>query len=164
MRGRKPKPTALKRINGNPGRRPLNDSEPVVALGGFSCPKYLNDEARREWRRVVRDLKGAGVLARVDRATLEGYCVSYARWRLAEEEIETEGITITGPKGGVMKNPAVTVAVQERMLMLKFMSELGMTPSSRSRLHVEPKRDKPTLAEVLFKGVAAEKRVEDGNG
>jgi hypothetical protein len=29
---------------------------------------------------------------------------------------------------------------------------------------VEPKQDKPTLAEVLFKGVAAEKRVEDGNG
>jgi P27 family predicted phage terminase small subunit len=139
----------------------LNDSEPVVTLGGFSCPRYLNDEAKREWHRVVRDLKDAGVLGRVDRATLEGYCVSYARWRVAEKEIEAEGITVTGPKGGVMKNPAVTVAVQERTLMLKFMSELGMTPSSRSRLHVEPKTDRPTLAEVLFEGVAAETRAVD---
>ena len=82
MKGRKPKPTALKRLNGNPGRRPLINSEPQVTLGGFSCPRHLNDEARREWHRVVHDLKDAGVLARVDRAALEAYCVSYARWRL----------------------------------------------------------------------------------
>ena len=74
----------------------------------------------------------------------------------AEQEIEDIGITVTGPKGGVMQNPAVTVATQERQLMLKFMAELGMTPGSRSRLHVETKVDKPTLAEVLFEGVAAE--------
>ena len=27
--GRKPKPTALKRLEGNPGKRPLNAMEPV---------------------------------------------------------------------------------------------------------------------------------------
>ena len=28
MKGRKPKPTRLKVISGNPGKRPINDSEP----------------------------------------------------------------------------------------------------------------------------------------
>ena len=28
MRGRKPVPTALKKLRGNPGKRPLNDAEP----------------------------------------------------------------------------------------------------------------------------------------
>jgi len=28
MRGRKPKPTARKRLEGNPGKRPLNRAEP----------------------------------------------------------------------------------------------------------------------------------------
>ena len=29
VRGRKPKPTAIKELEGNPGKRPLNGHEPV---------------------------------------------------------------------------------------------------------------------------------------
>lgn len=32
-RGRKPKPTALKVLEGNPGKRPLNDHEPIPPKG-----------------------------------------------------------------------------------------------------------------------------------
>ena len=162
MRGRKPVPTAIKRLNGNPGRRPLNDSEPQLPGGGLSCPKTLNERAKGEWHRVVRDLRGAGVLSRVDRAALEAYCVAYARWQQAELEIEVEGITVRGPKGGVMKNPAVTVAHQAMLIMYKFMSEFGMTPSSRSRLKVEKPDTGKTLAEMLFDGVKPPE--EEGNG
>ncbi len=31
MRGRKPKPTAMKMLEGNPGRRPINGAEPKAA-------------------------------------------------------------------------------------------------------------------------------------
>lgn len=153
MKGRKPIPTAIKRLNGNPGRRPLNDAEPKLPVGGFSCPKHLNALAKKEWRRVVVDMRVAGVLTRVDRAALEAYCVSYARWLQAEEEVEREGITIVGPKGGVMKNPAVSVSLQERAIMHKFAAEFGMTPSSRSRLKVERPDEGQSLAEMLFDGV-----------
>ena len=156
MKGRKPKPTAIKELNGNPGRRPLNDSEPQMAVGGLSCPRHLNDLAKKEWHRVIRDLREAGVVARVDRSALEAYCMAYARWLQAEEKVELEGITVTGAKGGVIKNPAVTVAAQMLTLMHKFMAELGMTPSSRSRLQVKPPDGKKTLAEMLFDGVDVE--------
>ena len=33
MAGRKPKPTALKKLEGNPGKRKLNTKEPVPAKG-----------------------------------------------------------------------------------------------------------------------------------
>ena len=33
MAGRKPKPTAVKKLEGNPGKRKLNSKEPVPAKG-----------------------------------------------------------------------------------------------------------------------------------
>ena len=33
MAGRKPKPTAVKKLEGNPGKRKLNTKEPVPASG-----------------------------------------------------------------------------------------------------------------------------------
>ena len=37
-RGRKPKPTALKVLEGNPGKRPLNDREPVPPKATLEMP------------------------------------------------------------------------------------------------------------------------------
>jgi hypothetical protein len=41
MRGRKPKPTALKRLDGNPGKRGYNHDEPVLPEGLPDCPGHL---------------------------------------------------------------------------------------------------------------------------
>ena len=46
-RGRKPKPTALKLLEGNPGKRPLNDREPVPPRAALKCPAWLLPEAKR---------------------------------------------------------------------------------------------------------------------
>lgn len=37
MAGRKPKPTAVKKLEGNPGKRKLNTKEPIPAKGGSSA-------------------------------------------------------------------------------------------------------------------------------
>lgn len=37
-RGRKPKPTAMKILEGNPGERPLNEREPIPPKGNIKCP------------------------------------------------------------------------------------------------------------------------------
>ena len=41
MAGRKPKPTAVKKLEGNPGKRKLNMKEPVPAKGMPTCPDWL---------------------------------------------------------------------------------------------------------------------------
>ena len=38
MRGRRPKPTRLKLLTGNPGKRPLNDDEPQPQAAIPECP------------------------------------------------------------------------------------------------------------------------------
>lgn len=56
-RGRKPKPTAMKELEGNPGKHPLNTSEPKPNKKAPACPKWLEPEAKKEWRRP-RILRG----------------------------------------------------------------------------------------------------------
>ena len=49
MRGRKPNPTHLKRINGNPSKRPLNGSEPVPEEDLVAAPKWMSDSQLDSW-------------------------------------------------------------------------------------------------------------------
>lgn len=54
QRGRKPKPTALKMLEGNPGGRPLNTKEPKPEKKAPRCPSWLEDEAKKSgnvWRK-----------------------------------------------------------------------------------------------------------------
>ena len=56
-RGRKPKPTALKALEGNPGKRPLNEHEPVPPKATLRCPAWLEAEAKKEWKRLIIFIK-----------------------------------------------------------------------------------------------------------
>jgi phage terminase small subunit len=84
MRGRKPKPTHLKLVTGNPGKRKLNASEPMPAPALPEPPFHLGEEARTEWKRVAEDLYRLGVLTEIDRVVLAAYCQAYGRWVRAE--------------------------------------------------------------------------------
>ena len=46
MAGRKPKPTAVKKLEGNPGKRKLNTKEPNPGKGMPDCPAWLLPEAK----------------------------------------------------------------------------------------------------------------------
>ena len=62
QRGRKPKPTALKVLEGNPGGRPLNLNEPKPVKKAPRCPSWLEDEAKKEWKRMGKVLEQLGLL------------------------------------------------------------------------------------------------------
>ena len=53
MAGRKPKPTAIKKLEGNPGKRKLNTKEPIPVKGMPTCPEWLLPEAKKEWDRLA---------------------------------------------------------------------------------------------------------------
>jgi P27 family predicted phage terminase small subunit len=141
MRGRKPKPTAIRQIEGNPGRRPLNDREPVPPSGIPECPEELDDDARAEWFRTAKVLSDMKLLTLADRSALAAYCVVYSRWLAAERAVKQYGTIVKSPdKGFPMKSPYLTVADQAMEAMRKFMVEFGLTPSSRSRIKVPEDR------------------------
>lgn len=137
MRGRKPKPTVLNMLAGNPGKRPLNDREPVAPAGIPACPDYLDEVAQGEWFRVADLLEQMGLMSPLDRSALAAYCVVYSRWVHAEEQVRKFGTIVKSPdKGFPMKSPYLTVADQSLEAMRKLMVEFGLTPSSRSRIRV----------------------------
>ena len=134
MRGRKPKSAAVKVLEGNPGKRPLNMYEPVLEKKAPECPSWLNDEAKAEWDRLADKMVNLGTLTEMDMAAFAGYCQSYARWKEAEEFIEKHGTIVKTPSGYWQQVPQVSIAQTNLKVMLKFCSEFGLTPSSRSRM------------------------------
>ena len=62
MRGRKPTPTALKVLHGNPGKRKLPVNEPSPREGTADPPEWLEPEAQETWRNIARELQYAKVL------------------------------------------------------------------------------------------------------
>lgn len=161
MRGRKPKPTHLKLVTGNPGRRPLNADEPHPVSALPTVPEHLSDEAKVEWGRLAHELHELGLMSRLNRAALAGYCQAYADWVEAEGQLRRFGKVIKSPtktvtrrakdgsevtetSGGYpMQSPFLAIRNKALELMHKFAVEFGMTPSSMSRVttNVEKKDD-----------------------
>lgn len=147
MRGRKPKPTLTRRLEGNPGKRPLNNREPALPAEVPDCPDHLDAEARAEWFRTAAVLREMGLLTRADRAALAAYCTVYSRWVHAEAQVKKFGAIVKSPeKGFPMKSPYLTIADQALEAMRKLLVEFGLTPSSRSRIKVP--EDADTRAEL----------------
>ena len=134
MAGRKAKPTAVKKLEGNPGKRKLNDKEPMPVKGMPTCPAWLMPEAQTEWKRLAKILSEMGVLKEVDRTAFAAYCQSYARWKEAQEHINSEGATYETENGMQRPNPYVAICNTEQRLMMSAASEFGLTPSARSRI------------------------------
>ena len=140
--GRKPKPTRLKIIEGNPGRRPLNTKEPRPRLGRPTCPAWLLPEAKREWRRVVPELEALGMLTAIDRASLSAYCQSWGRMVEAEEQVNRYGSILKSKNSDyVQVSPYETLRRHNAQAVRAFATEFGLTPSSRSRLSLTPPID-----------------------
>lgn len=136
-RGRKPKPTALKVLEGNPGKRPLNTDEPKPKKKAPKCPSWLEPEAKKEWRRMSKTLEQIGVLTQVDGAAFAGYCQAYARWREAEEFLTKHGTIFKTPSGYIQQVPQVSIAQTYLKIMKDFCSEFGLTPSARTRIKAD---------------------------
>lgn len=149
--GRKPKPTALKVLEGNPGKRPLNNKEPKPKSKAPKCPSWLESEAKKEWRRMGNQLELLGVLTEVDMSAFSGYCQAYARWKEAEEFISKHGTIVKTPSGYWQQVPQVSIAQTYLKIMMKFCEQFGLTPSSRSRIIADKGSDDFDIMEDILK-------------
>ncbi|MBR4429474.1 MAG: phage terminase small subunit P27 family [Clostridia bacterium] len=132
--GRKPKPTALKKLEGNPGKRPLNELEPVPPNVSIHCPQYLLPDARREWKRLAPVLIQMGLLTAADVVPFAAYCTAFARWKEAEEEITKHGSIYKDGEGRIRPNPYIAIANQQLREIKSLAAEFGLTPSNRSAM------------------------------
>lgn len=145
--GRRPKPTAIKIAKGEKKNR-INFNEPKLAKEKDGTPPPgLDALAVAEWNRLFPELKKSGALCRTDRQSFAGYCHAFSVWRNAVEimtnyppmvwknklGVETKmPLVFLTPNGMIQQIPAVNIARQWSLIMLRFSAELGLTPSARS--------------------------------
>ena len=148
MRGRRPKPSRIKALTGNPGKRPLNTCEPSPDVVIPECPPELGDVARREWDRLAGELVTLRLITNLDRAALAAYCGAYALWAEATQAIQKFGTMIKSPSGYPVQSPYVAVANRQAEIMMRIAGEFGFTPASRSRIST-PSNTQPSLFDIV---------------
>ena len=99
----------------------------------------INDTAKREWRRIVKELDKIDIVGNLDRANLGGYCNAYANYIKATEILKDQDYYIereTRTGIIVVKNPMVDIQTTYAAEMRKFASLCGLTIDSRLKAAV----------------------------
>ncbi|SPA17237.1 phage terminase small subunit P27 family [Cupriavidus taiwanensis] len=157
QKGVRPKPTALKVIEGDRGHRPLPAKEPKLKAELPTMPKHLDGGARDEWARITTELQHVGLLTQADTAILAMYCQAYSRWQraerilsaMAERDPSMSAFMIKTTSGNAIQNPMVGVANRAMLLTQRFAAELGFTPAARARVSTAGDDDDP-VAKTYF--------------
>ena len=151
-RGPQPKPTAIKRLEGNPGKRAFNDREPEPTTG-CTPPEWLPSGALDEWTRVYPELEALGLATVVDQAALACWCVAVdnlaratAKLRPTEDNPFPE-IQLT-ESGYECVSGAELMRRQAMKDIRAFCQEFGFSPAARSRISV-PERQNDELESML---------------
>jgi len=148
--GRKPKPTAVKKLTGNPGKRPLPKNEARLPAQLPAMPRgHLSKDAKFFWRKVGPLLAELGLITELDGPAFEFMSHHYGMVVQAATRLERDGLTIIGAMGGKVKHPAAQILKENSTAFRMFATEFGLTPSSRSRLEI-PGDSEQSLAELLF--------------
>lgn len=138
MRGRKPKPTHQKVLEGNPGKRALNRHEPPLPAETFDrLPVELANDvgAADEWRRLAPILQQRRAITVADRAALIAVCLEWSRYLTATAKASP--LVVLTKSGYPMPNPYLGVASRALAACARLWPELGLTPSSRSRVRID---------------------------
>jgi P27 family predicted phage terminase small subunit len=139
VKGRKPKPTFLKLIEGNPGHRPINRDEPEPEGELKDPPEHFSSRQQRIWRECIEN-SPQGLLSKLDGSMLEIFVVAKSGWEAAIARVEESGAVVRIPGGQWAQNPFVSIARRHAETMVKVGSELGFSPASRSRVKISGKK------------------------
>lgn len=160
MRGRRPKPTAIKESEGNPGRRPLNKSEPSAGKKPAK-PAFLGKYGSRMWDAMTKQLATMGLLDAADKNSIMLWALAYDDLRTNREFIGKHGgtFTVIDQQGNkvVREHPSARGAREAWKAMRGMLSEFGFTPAARVRLGTTEEGE-DELSKILGEMAKANKR------
>lgn len=137
-RGRPPKPTALKELDGNPGKRKLNKSEPKPqTMLAIEPPKFVSKAARPVWKFYAGQMT-YGVLTVVDTGMFASWCEAEATRQAMQTALEGQPLIVPGSTGQTVVNPLIGKIADQTRLLVTLASKLGFDPISRQAMHVQP--------------------------
>lgn len=154
MKGRRPTPTHLRLVRGNPGKRPVNPAEPTPKKGVSAAPKHLTGAAKAAWLRFSEHLAAMGVLTDADSAALERVSALYAEILLLGAALATHGHvyeTVTETGSTIFRpRPEVAMLADADRRFRAYLVEFGLTPAARSRVKTDGSGEKEDPAAKYF--------------
>jgi hypothetical protein len=131
MAGRPPKPTALKLVRGNPGKRRLNMREPALPVGLPDPPTWLPAAVVPYYEEIGAEVVAMKVMTRADRVALAMFA-------------------------SVLKDAAYAMALgapvhkEIHSEIRAYLTKFGLSPSDRVKVKTgEPEQKESSVARVL---------------
>jgi P27 family predicted phage terminase small subunit len=133
------KPTAIRKLEGNPGKRPFNADEPQIATADESfdtVPAVLvaDEVAAAEWRRLAPLLREARVVTEADRNALIAACQQWSVYQDALVQAPAHRRVLRSPNDYPIPNPYIPIANKALVHCERLWESLGLTPSARSKV------------------------------
>jgi phage terminase small subunit len=132
MRGRKPKPTALHALHGDPShlrgkvasRQKMEPAEPST----LEPPDDFTAVQRAEWDEAIAHAP-PGILRRIDAGALRVWVIASDLHRQARQELASGGLLVDGKQ-----SVHLLILNRQAAIILRAAEQLGFTPVSRPRL------------------------------
>lgn len=141
MAGRPRKPTALKLLQGNPGKRKLPKSE-VKPKSGCAPPAFLRGKALSQWERLAPRMIELGLVSEIDGDAFAALCLH----TVTLAQIAALQDTLTGAAVVTCAGALADCTKELRQLWAKF----GMTPADRTKVTaVEPSKEKDEFGAIF---------------
>lgn len=136
--GRPRKPIALRKLEGDPGKRKKKDPETTANSSRApklpTAPRYLSAIAKSEWRRLGKQLEAAGKISGLDLRAFEMLCTTYEEWRTAQDKTRELSMVVYTPSGYPMTNPWFTNEAKLADRYARLLMQFGLTPASSEKV------------------------------
>lgn len=144
--GRRPNPTALTVLRGNPSRKKLNENEPRPRSQDIEKPDDLSPGASAAWDKTAPEVMAMRVMTSADVIALKNLCELQATLAMAVAEKSRDGFSVFlcsvvvdgagNERPKVEEHPAIRLERNTVAAMRPYIDMFGLNPSSRSRLSV----------------------------
>lgn len=163
VRGKVPKPDAIKEAQGTLKKSRVNNDQPVfdVPKDLPKPPNTMNIYGKRLWNAMLPMLVNVGLYTEADYNAFELLCMAYGDMIKARKDLAKSGTVVLSPNGAVYQHPNVGIANQAWKRVKDMLTQFGLTPAERSRVKaLSPSEKSRSLADTLF--AEARAKVEGG--
>jgi P27 family predicted phage terminase small subunit len=155
-RGRPPKPLELKRLSAKgDGTLPTGQKmpEPKMVIQRVedvpSPPANLETTGLVEWEKVWR--AGHWLLPEQDYHWVAAIASAYDEIDHYRDKVAEDGLIQTGSMGQVIAHPLISEIRKCQALIMKCLSEIGFSPTARSKLNLAEVERSTGLADLMLK-------------
>jgi phage terminase small subunit len=147
--GRRPQPTALKVLRGNPGKRPLNADEPTPPPGDVEKPTTLSTPAAAVWDRLAPIAIAMRTLTRADVTAFAMCCELQAtlEWAAGRKDAppraKGERPAVWVRRCHARLAAAIKIEKDFAPIIRPYYALFGLEPVSRAKIQVPKTADAP---------------------